>query len=136
MSTGATDSRYLRNLGMPVYGISGLFSHVGNNGVHGQNEQVAYRRSTTARNSSTPGQGAVVRRRLSLELLRECRRLDPIPYVPHWHSGGRKAIVAPMQRTVLIVDDDSTSAACWRRWWAAWVTVPYRRRAAPRRWRC
>jgi len=40
MSTGATDSRFLRNLGMPVYGVSGLFSDVGNNGVHGQNEQI------------------------------------------------------------------------------------------------
>jgi len=40
MSTGATDSRFLRNIGIPSYGISGLFSDPANNGVHGLNEQV------------------------------------------------------------------------------------------------
>jgi acetylornithine deacetylase/succinyl-diaminopimelate desuccinylase-like protein len=40
MSSGATDSRFLRNVGMPAYGVSGLFSDPGNNGVHGLNEQV------------------------------------------------------------------------------------------------
>jgi acetylornithine deacetylase/succinyl-diaminopimelate desuccinylase-like protein len=41
MSAGYTDSRWLRNAGIPAYGISGLFSDPGNNGVHGKNEQVA-----------------------------------------------------------------------------------------------
>src|SRR6266849_6788159 len=40
MSGGATDSRWLRNAGIPAYGISGLFSEPGNSGVHGRNEQV------------------------------------------------------------------------------------------------
>jgi acetylornithine deacetylase/succinyl-diaminopimelate desuccinylase-like protein len=39
MSAGYTDSRWLRNAGIPAYGVSGLFSD-GNNGVHGQNERV------------------------------------------------------------------------------------------------
>ena len=39
MSTGATDSLYLRNVGIPVYGVSGLFSD-GNSGMHGQNERI------------------------------------------------------------------------------------------------
>ena len=36
MSSGATDSRFLRNIGMPAYGVSDPV----NNGVHGLNEQV------------------------------------------------------------------------------------------------
>jgi acetylornithine deacetylase/succinyl-diaminopimelate desuccinylase-like protein len=40
MSAGYTDSRWLRNVGIPAYGVSGLFSDPGNNGVHGRNEQV------------------------------------------------------------------------------------------------
>ena len=40
MSAGYTDSRWLRNAGIPAYGVSGLFSDPGNNGVHGRNEQV------------------------------------------------------------------------------------------------
>ena len=39
MSGGYTDGRWLRNVGIPTYGISGLFS-VSNSGVHGLNEQV------------------------------------------------------------------------------------------------
>ncbi len=40
MSTGYTDSRWLRNAGIPAYGVSGLFTEQANNGVHGLNEQV------------------------------------------------------------------------------------------------
>jgi acetylornithine deacetylase/succinyl-diaminopimelate desuccinylase-like protein len=40
MSSGATDSRWLRNAGIPAYGVSGLFSDPGNSGVHGRNERV------------------------------------------------------------------------------------------------
>jgi acetylornithine deacetylase/succinyl-diaminopimelate desuccinylase-like protein len=40
MSAGYTDNRWLRNAGIPAYGISGLFSDPGNNGVHGRNEQI------------------------------------------------------------------------------------------------
>ena len=39
MSTGATDSRFLRNAGVPVYGISGLFYD--NPNAHGMNEHVS-----------------------------------------------------------------------------------------------
>ena len=38
MSTGATDSRFLRNFGIPVYGISGLFYESPN--AHGMNEHI------------------------------------------------------------------------------------------------
>jgi acetylornithine deacetylase/succinyl-diaminopimelate desuccinylase-like protein len=44
MSGGYTDSRWLRNAGIPSYGVSGLFTDPGNNGVHGRNEQVEVRR--------------------------------------------------------------------------------------------
>lgn len=40
MSTGYTDSRWLRNAGIPAYGVSGLFSEPGRSGMHGVNEQV------------------------------------------------------------------------------------------------
>lgn len=39
MSTGATDARFLRNAGIPVYGISGLFYE--NPNAHGMNEHVS-----------------------------------------------------------------------------------------------
>ncbi len=40
MSTGATDGLYLRNAGIPVYGVSGLFHEIEDNRAHGQNERV------------------------------------------------------------------------------------------------
>lgn len=40
MSGGYTDSRWLRNAGIPAYGVSGLFTDPAHNGVHGRNEQV------------------------------------------------------------------------------------------------
>jgi acetylornithine deacetylase/succinyl-diaminopimelate desuccinylase-like protein len=40
MSAGYTDSRWVRNAGIQAYGVSGLFSDPGNNGVHGRNEQI------------------------------------------------------------------------------------------------
>ena len=43
MSGGYTDSRWLRNAGIPSYGVSGLFTDPVNNGVHGLNEQVGVR---------------------------------------------------------------------------------------------
>ncbi len=42
MSTGATDSLFLRNAGIPVYGVSGIFSD-GSDGIHGQNERILIR---------------------------------------------------------------------------------------------
>jgi acetylornithine deacetylase/succinyl-diaminopimelate desuccinylase-like protein len=39
MSGGYTDSRWLRNAGIPSYGTSGLFADPGKSGVHGLNEQ-------------------------------------------------------------------------------------------------
>ena len=39
-SGGYTDSRWLRRAGIPTYGVSGLFTEEGKNGVHGLNEQV------------------------------------------------------------------------------------------------
>ena len=40
MSTGATDGLFLRNAGIPVYGVSGIFSEIGDNRAHGQNERI------------------------------------------------------------------------------------------------
>jgi acetylornithine deacetylase/succinyl-diaminopimelate desuccinylase-like protein len=40
MSSGYTDSRWLRNAGIPAYGVSGLFTDPANSGTHGLNEQV------------------------------------------------------------------------------------------------
>jgi acetylornithine deacetylase/succinyl-diaminopimelate desuccinylase-like protein len=43
MSGGYTDSRWLRNAGIPSYGVSGLFTDPARNGVHGRNEQIGVR---------------------------------------------------------------------------------------------
>ena len=40
MSTGYTDSRWLRPAGIPVYGVSGLFTDPAKSGTHGLNEQI------------------------------------------------------------------------------------------------
>ena len=40
MSTGATDGLYLRNAGIPVYGVSGLFREVDENRAHGRDERI------------------------------------------------------------------------------------------------
>jgi acetylornithine deacetylase/succinyl-diaminopimelate desuccinylase-like protein len=41
MGTGATDGLYLRNAGIPVYGVSGLFFDIADNRKHGKNERIA-----------------------------------------------------------------------------------------------
>jgi acetylornithine deacetylase/succinyl-diaminopimelate desuccinylase-like protein len=43
MSTGATDGRLLREKGMPVYGISGMFGDVDDNRAHGRDERMGVR---------------------------------------------------------------------------------------------
>jgi acetylornithine deacetylase/succinyl-diaminopimelate desuccinylase-like protein len=40
MSTGATDSHYLRAVGIPSYGISGIFSLPGETNAHGRDEKL------------------------------------------------------------------------------------------------
>jgi acetylornithine deacetylase/succinyl-diaminopimelate desuccinylase-like protein len=40
MSSGYTDSRYLRNAGIPTYGNSGVFMEMGENRIHGKDERV------------------------------------------------------------------------------------------------
>lgn len=40
MSTGATDSRFLRNVGIPCNGISGLFTEPSDYRAHGLNERM------------------------------------------------------------------------------------------------
>ena len=40
MSAGATDGLYLRNAGIPVYGVSGMFRERGDNRAHGQDERI------------------------------------------------------------------------------------------------
>jgi acetylornithine deacetylase/succinyl-diaminopimelate desuccinylase-like protein len=41
MSTGATDGKYLRRAGIPVYGISGMFGDPDDIRAHGQDERIA-----------------------------------------------------------------------------------------------
>lgn len=40
MGTGATDSLYFRQIGVPVYGVSGLFSDIDDNRAHGRDERL------------------------------------------------------------------------------------------------
>jgi acetylornithine deacetylase/succinyl-diaminopimelate desuccinylase-like protein len=40
MSTGATDGLHLRNGGIPTYGVSGIFSEVGDVRAHGKDERI------------------------------------------------------------------------------------------------
>ena len=41
MSTGATDSLYLRKAGVPMYGVSGIFSDIDDSRAHGRDERVS-----------------------------------------------------------------------------------------------
>jgi len=41
MATGASDSLYLRNAGIPSYGVSGLFAELNDNRAHGRDERVS-----------------------------------------------------------------------------------------------
>jgi acetylornithine deacetylase/succinyl-diaminopimelate desuccinylase-like protein len=43
LSTGATDGRFLNNVGIWTYGVSGLFSNAESSGVHGLNERLPVR---------------------------------------------------------------------------------------------
>ncbi|MGB8357734.1 MAG: M20/M25/M40 family metallo-hydrolase [Bacteroidales bacterium] len=40
MATGATDGKYLRSAGMPVYGVSGMFSDIDDVRAHGRDERI------------------------------------------------------------------------------------------------
>jgi acetylornithine deacetylase/succinyl-diaminopimelate desuccinylase-like protein len=40
MSTGATDSLYLRNAGIPIYGVSGIFNDIDDSRAHGRDERI------------------------------------------------------------------------------------------------
>ena len=41
MVSGATDGLYLRNAGIPTYGVSGIFEDVGDTRAHGKDERLA-----------------------------------------------------------------------------------------------
>lgn len=43
MSTGATDSTFFRSNGVPVYGVSGVFTEYGDNRIHGRDERMLKR---------------------------------------------------------------------------------------------
>jgi acetylornithine deacetylase/succinyl-diaminopimelate desuccinylase-like protein len=43
MATGATDSRFLRNAGIPAYGTSGIFYDIEDNRAHGRDERIRVR---------------------------------------------------------------------------------------------
>ena len=40
METGATDGLYVRNAGVPVYGVTGIFVAVNDNRMHGKDERI------------------------------------------------------------------------------------------------
>jgi acetylornithine deacetylase/succinyl-diaminopimelate desuccinylase-like protein len=40
MGTGATDGRFLRNAGIPTYGVSGIFTDADDNRTHGRDERI------------------------------------------------------------------------------------------------
>ncbi len=40
MITGATDGLYLRNAGIPTYGVSGIFGEITDNRAHGRDERI------------------------------------------------------------------------------------------------
>jgi len=40
MGTGATDGLYLRNAGIPTYGVEGIFYEIDDNRAHGRDERV------------------------------------------------------------------------------------------------
>jgi acetylornithine deacetylase/succinyl-diaminopimelate desuccinylase-like protein len=44
MSTGATDGLYVRNAGIPVYGVEGVFTEADESRAHGRDERVEIRR--------------------------------------------------------------------------------------------
>jgi len=41
MGTGATDSLFFRQIGIPVYGVSGIFDDIDDNRMHGKDERIA-----------------------------------------------------------------------------------------------
>jgi acetylornithine deacetylase/succinyl-diaminopimelate desuccinylase-like protein len=43
MGTGATDSLFFRQVGIPVYGVSGIFDDIDDNRMHGRDERVSTR---------------------------------------------------------------------------------------------
>ena len=43
METGASDGLYLRNAGMPVYGVSGVFLDADDIRAHGKDERIMVR---------------------------------------------------------------------------------------------
>ncbi|HEY4030635.1 MAG TPA: M20/M25/M40 family metallo-hydrolase [Caulobacteraceae bacterium] len=43
LSTGATDARYFTSIGIPTYGLSGMFRDPDGDGVHGLNERIRVR---------------------------------------------------------------------------------------------
>jgi len=49
MSTGATDGLYLRNAGIPTYGVSGIFSDVDDDREHGKDERIGMKQFYDAR---------------------------------------------------------------------------------------
>jgi acetylornithine deacetylase/succinyl-diaminopimelate desuccinylase-like protein len=53
MSTGATDAIFMGLVGMPVYGIPGIWSEPNSSGVHGLNERVAVNALYTGRDFMT-----------------------------------------------------------------------------------
>ena len=53
MSTGATDGIFLEAIGIPVYGVPGMWADFGTSGVHGLNERMEVKSLYTGRDFLT-----------------------------------------------------------------------------------
>ena len=53
MGTGATDGLYLRNAGIPTYGVEGMFCEIDDNRAHGRDERVGVKQYFEGWSSST-----------------------------------------------------------------------------------
>jgi acetylornithine deacetylase/succinyl-diaminopimelate desuccinylase-like protein len=49
MATGATDGRYLRDAGIPTYGVDGIFMDVDDTRAHGKDERLGTKEFYEAR---------------------------------------------------------------------------------------
>ena len=54
MSTGASDGKQLRQAGIPVYGVSGMFGDVDDVRAHGRDERIAVNAFYRARRIHIP----------------------------------------------------------------------------------
>ena len=70
MGTGATDGLYLRNAGIPTYGVEGIFYELDDNRAHGRDERVGVKQYLRGAGVPVPlDQGARVQNRVRLAMI-------------------------------------------------------------------